>query len=413
LLGAHPVFNYSHLCRVLQLRGHNQGMKDFDGIKSRLADKGFELRKADGRIYFIDKTGGTSKILTFDPEGGFLGWLCLLYYQGTVFEMAVVRYVLIGTVSIGLAVATLVSNFDIPKTFNTDPFSKLLQFLMVFLAFMTGLFVTGAFARWQQILKNLFDIVDSVKCLFTEAVVQGVPAESISDVRRWGLLSVYIAARGAPQTWDPVNWDQDLQYLLQDGMVTEDELNRLAVQDGNKSSLTWCWIVMKLRELSEQGLAPARQTPAMVRMLDHCHQAITALGTVSNLTLFQVPHQVLHMLGFLIHLYNILVAIKCGIDVGLEIGQARAMATSSGFYLPDAMLGQKIFVNIFFILLGPMIYQAFLAISADILIPFGSGSTDLPVRYLLDQFQHELSEMEEFFKNPSQGASLKDARQAG
>lgn len=392
------------------------GTESLTGLRDKSrsdVDKDYEIRNDKGRIYYVNKTTGDSKILTFDPEGGFLGWLSLLYYQGTVFEIAVVRHVLFGTAAVGICVALCVCRFDVPNDFNTAPLMQLVQFLMVFLAFMTGLFVNSAFTRWQQILTNLCDAVEAVKHLFTEAVVQGVPAEPISDLRRWGLLSVFVAARGTQQLWDPENWDQDLQNLMQDGIATEDELNRLAVQDGNKSLLSWCWIVMKLRELSEQGLAPPRQTPVMVRMLDHCHQATTALGNIANLVLFQVPHQYMHMLGFLIHFFNTLVIIKCGLDLGQELGQARKAATANWYYLPDAMLGQKIVANAFFMTLGPMIYQAFLAISADIMIPFGSGSCDIPIRYLVDHFQHELSEMEECFKSPARGASLKDIRQAG
>lgn len=370
-------------------------------------DKDYEIKNEMGRKYFINKKDGDCKILTFDPEGGFLSWFSLLYYEGTVFEMAVVRRVLFGTAATGTCVAIVVAHFDVPKDLTTEPLAELAKFLMVFLVFMTGLFVHSAFLRWQQIIRNLFDTVEAVKHLFAEAIVQGVPAESTSDLRRWGILSVYVAARGASQLWDPQNWDHDLQLLVQDGVVTEDELDRLAVQDGNKSLLSWCWIVMKLRELSEQGLAPARQTPIMSRMLDHCHLATTALGNISNLVLFQVPHQYMHMLGFLIHFFNVVIIIKCGVDLGQELGQACAKDTAA-LCTPDVMLVQKIVVNAFFMTLGPMIYQAFLAISADIMIPLGSGTTDIPIRYLVDQFQRELGEMEECFKNPSRGASLKD-----
>lgn len=390
------------------------------GLKNKgskcMSKQGHEFKNDGSRIHFVDKITGVHKIVTFDPEC-FLGWMALLCYRGTVFELGTVKSVLLGTAMLGGVTALISARVDSisSEDFTTEPLNKLANFIMVFLVFMTGLFVNGAFTRWQQILQNLFTVIESLKALYMDLVMQSAPADSIQDIKRWGFASVFLVAREAPAVWDGADWDAEFKTLEGYDLMNEAEATKLFSKEGSKAALPWGWIVMKIRELSEQGLAPPRQTPALVRMLDHVHAATNALSNVENLTLMQVPYQYMHMLGFLVHFFIIINAVRCGIDLGKELGEARKEARNSGYYmpLPDVMLGQMIIVNLLFMMLGPLIYQAFIAITADMMLPFGKGSTDIPVRFLVENFNKEMNDMDDFVKKPMRGTSLEGVRQAG
>mmetsp|Transcript_109327 Transcript_109327/g.189729 ORF Transcript_109327/g.189729 Transcript_109327/m.189729 type:complete len:391 (-) Transcript_109327:48-1220(-) len=363
-------------------------------------DKGIEIIHNGDRIYYKDDSRDIDKIITFNPET-FLGWASLLCYQGTVFEMKEVKFVLFTTGTLGFTVALITSRLPTfgSKDFDVTPLDNLIKFLLVFLAFMTGVFVNGAFARWQEILRQMFLVVHNVKKLCTDLAMHSVDHEVLRDIRRWGLVSVWFVALEAPATWEPPEWDEDLDDMQEDDLLTNEERAELRGKTGKKAELVWVWISLKIRELSESGAVPARQTPAFVKMLDHIHEATTAIHTIFNLILFQVPHQYLHMLAFLIHLFSILNTIKCGMRVGANL------AANEHFTL-NAMQGQTLFVDFLFMLLSPLIYSAFLAIASDITIPFGSGTTDIPIRFMLERFHTEFQDMDDFMQNPVRGTVL-------
>lgn len=362
-------------------------------------DKGIEITHTGTRISYKDSSRGIDKIISFNPDS-FLGWASLLCYQGTVFEMREVKFVLLASGVLGFAVAFVTSKLPFfSKDFNVSALDNLCKFLIVFLAFMTGVFVNGAFARWQEILRQLFQVVHNVKKLCSDLAMHSAPHEALCDIRRWGLLSVWLMALEAPATWEPPDWDEDLDDMEEDELLTSDERAELRSKTGKKAELVWVWITLKIRKLSADGVVPPRHTPALVKMLDHIHEATTAIHAIYNMVFFQVPHQYLHMLAFLIHLFSILNTIKCGIRVGASFAQQED-------YGITAMQGQSLVVDFLFILISPLIYQAFLAIASDITIPFGIGTTDIPIRFLLDRFHREFQDMDDFTQNPVRGTPL-------
>lgn len=365
--------------------------------------KGVELIHSGSTIHFVDKSRDIDKIITFDPDS-ILGWASMLRWHGTVFQMSAVVGSLAANASLGLAIAYISARFpEVTKTsFNTEMLDHLIQFLMVFLAFMIGMFVNGAFKRWQEVLQELFNLIQAVKQVYLDLAVHGAPRPALQDVRRWGALSVALTALEAPALWEPPDWERELDNFIADEIINEEEKSQLiARSDENKSALVWVWIVMKLQDLSLQGFTPPRTSIAMAKLLDSCNLATKSINKIYELIMFQVPHQYMHMLAFLIHLFNIINTVRCGIEIGSAY---ETLQRSPG--KPSAMQVQSLVAHLCILMLSPFIYQAFLCISLDISIPFGSGSTDVPIHFLLDRFQQDMDDMDECIRNPAPGSAL-------
>mmetsp|Transcript_47605 Transcript_47605/g.86040 ORF Transcript_47605/g.86040 Transcript_47605/m.86040 type:complete len:445 (+) Transcript_47605:64-1398(+) len=372
-----------------------------------VTSKGVEIIHSGSQVTYVDKKRKVDTIVAHDPES-VLGWFSMLRYEGTVFQMSSVIIMLAANAALGALVASLSARFPAitKKGFNTDLLDDLVKFLMSFLAFMTGFFVNSSFSRWQTILAKFFQVFQALKKIYMDMALHGVPRSALQDVRRWGLLSVALVALEAPADWDPPKWDEEYAELSSNGLLNEEERKALQKKvDGNKSTLVWVWIMMKLQECSIQGFVPPRTTPALVKMLDHCHEATTAIDTIHESIIFQVPHQYMHMLAFLIHLFNIVNTVRCGISIGTVY---EVVYDEGG--RPTAMQVQTVLTSVCIMLLSPFIYQAFLCIALDISIPFGKGNTDLPVPFLLDRFSQEMDDMDACLKDPAPGSALPASR---
>mmetsp|Transcript_530 Transcript_530/g.885 ORF Transcript_530/g.885 Transcript_530/m.885 type:complete len:446 (+) Transcript_530:67-1404(+) len=355
--------------------------------------KGVEIIHSGSKINYVDKSRDIDKIITFDPES-ILGWASMLRYQGTVFQMGTVVGLIAANASLGIAIAYFASRFPVlmRESFNTTMLDDLIKFLMVFLAFMTGMFVNGAFKRWQEVLQELFNLIQAVKQVYLDLAMHGAPKPALQDVRRWGTLSVALTALEAPALWEPPDWEDELNKFRDDEIINEEEKTQLLTKsDENKSALIWVWIVMKLQDLSLQGFTPPRTSIALAKMLDHCNMATKSINRVNELVTFQVPHQYMHMLAFLINLLNIVNTVKCGI----ELGSLYSKSTDTFGHFLTAMEIQAIVEHLGIMLFCPLVYQSFLCISVDIMIPFGDGSTDIPIHYLLNNLMSELSDFDD------------------
>mmetsp|Transcript_148279 Transcript_148279/g.284138 ORF Transcript_148279/g.284138 Transcript_148279/m.284138 type:complete len:490 (+) Transcript_148279:94-1563(+) len=369
--------------------------------------KGVEIIHSGSKINYVDKSRDIDKIITFDPES-ILGWASMLRYQGTVFQMGTVIGLIAANASLGIAIAYFASRFPVlmRESFNTTMLDDLIKFLMVFLAFMTGMFVNGAFKRWQEVLQELFNLIQAVKQVYLDLAMHGAPKPALQDVRRWGTLSVALTALEAPALWEPPDWEDELNKFRDDEIINEEEKTQLLTKsDENKSALIWVWIVMKLQDLSLQGFTPPRTSIALAKMLDHCNMATKSINRVNELVTFQVPHQYMHMLAFLIHLFNIINTVRCGIEIGSAY---ETLIKAPG--KPSALHIQSLVTYTCIMMLSPFIYQAFLCISLDISIPFGNGTTDVPIAFLLDRFQQEMDDMDECIKTPAPGSALPPSR---
>lgn len=380
------------------------------------ASEGPHLVTTSQRIRYVDPQKGVNKIVTFDPCC-FLGWAALVAFSGTVFELGMVRFMLLSQMALGCIVCLIAMRMPslASNEFNTQELDLLIKFLMTFLAFMTGIFVNGAFTQWQGIMNHVFTLEQCVKNLYMDLAVLGAPREALNDFRRWGLCSLWLTAIEAPASWEPPDWQEAFDDFKKHGMLNDEECTVLRSRvDTQRAPLMWVWAMTKLRDLSDKGTIPAKATPSFTALLGQCHTAQTSINSIIQSIMLQVPYQYMHMLAFLIQLFNVLNTVRCGIDLASDILKLRQNPAMT----PTAMQVQNLLVHFSIMMLGPLIYQAFLTVSLDISIPFGDGSTDIPIRFLLHRFAQELADMDSFLF-PSQagpkrvGFSDKDAFRDG
>jgi len=359
-----------------------------DGTTVRLPS-GHTLHHDGNIIHQYEDNGQVHKIYSYDPEC-VLGWETLWTYSNSVFGKVVTLQTLAQSTMI--CASTALATFVLPSgpTLKTTQINYLVNFMMVFLAFITGIFVNSAFQRWQSIVQNLNILFRSIKALQNDLEAMDCPVQERQRMRRWGMASVFLTAHEAPENWGRVDWENKLRQMEQLGVVSEFEAQYLESKD-IKQSIPWSWITMTIRDLSDRGLLPQKHTPAYCMLLANCDAAQSAIQSMDQLCLVQMPYQYVHMLAWLIHAFNIVNAIRCGVEIGIII----AYTKSKGYMVPTAQSAQSLFTYTLIMMLAPTIYQAFLTIALDIAIPFGNGDTDLPIVSLVDRLSNELSDLED------------------
>lgn len=349
---------------------------------------GYFLRH-DGRIiHQLDPTRTVHKIVTYDPEV-VLGWDTLLNFSLSVFTKPIILQTLGQSALIGVCSAVLILSVKSGPTLKTKQLNYLVNFMMAFLAFITGIFVNSSFIRWQTVVQHLGTLFRSIKALNNDLQALGCPDETRRRIKRWGILSVWLLAYESPENWERTDWDKKFATIQSFGYVTDKEKDFL-IKTGAKAGIPWSWCTMTIKELTQKDMLPSTATPAFVMLLNNIDSAETSIESIDRMCLLQMPYQYVHMLAWLIHAFNIVNAIRCGIEIGIVIAQFRYQ----GGGMPSAQQGQSLFTYSLIMMLAPTIYQAFLTIALDIAIPFGNGDTDMPIVYMIDRFSKELLDIE-------------------
>lgn len=355
---------------------------------------GHELTHDGKIIHQVDPTGTVHKIVAYDPEV-VLGWNTLWSLSMSVFTKPITLQTITQSAMIGICVAIVTVVLPSGRTLKTTQINYLVNFMMVFLAFITGIFVNASFQRWQTLVQHLGALFRAIKALHNDLEAMGSPAEHRRRIKRWGLLSVWLTAFEAPENWERCDWQEKFEMIQSFGYVTNTERDFLLTADA-KASIPWSWCTMTIKELSDKEFLPPKSSPSFVMLLNNVDLAETSIQSIDQLCLLQMPYQYVHMLAWLIHAFNIVNAIRCGIEIGI-IG-SQIWSRQHGYTVPTAQQSQALFTYTLIMMLAPTIYQAFLTIALDIAIPFGNGDTDLPIVYLIDRFANELADLEEHEK---------------
>lgn len=373
--------------------------------RSVLDSPSAEVVNDGSNITYLNKCSGHKATVTFDPES-LLSFTSMGSVNGTVLTLMPVLKEIVMSLAVGLITTILVMFFVNPKHFQVAELNVLINFLMAFLGFLTSIFVNSAFNGWLRVNQCVNDLFLSIKTLYVELYVYGTkPIDRAfddvrGDIRRWGFLSVALMAREAPANWDRgIDWDEDFEVFRKEGLVTKEELGLLSGKH-IKAALPWVWIRRSLVELSETGKLPKKDTSAFVSILSEVSKAQQNLHNIAQAVLIQVPYQYAHMIAFLIHVFNIMNAIRSGGEIGASLGAYRFNYSSGEQVLPKAYQCETILVNFLLIILVPLVYHAFLSIACDLSIPFGTGDTDLPIDYMSTRFQYECNDMDVLLQMP-------------
>lgn len=364
------------------------------------------------------------KVLFYDHDS-LVTHRAIVHIGRSVFSCRPVKITLLYCMTLATAVA--VAMFFVPKAslLDTSKFEKMGNFLKYFISFMLGIYVQQAFKRWWYTvttfekfliaIRQMTFMLHTVRCdpVFRKAVENYCVASGY-------ILNVEVHHAQAVHTKEHDSVDHTLDWLVLQDYLAQDEAYQLktALNHGSVLSTTraiWSWIgEMLLSPRTETG--GAVPTPMMVRILGLCQSCIQEVENLKMNITMQTPFMYAHMLSFLVHLNNTMLAVTCGLSVGSAVneiyhGQQQVAGADGKEHNSHEGKGdlyeaiQIIPMQLVF-LLTPALYVGFLHIAHQLCYPFGDDTYHLPTETFIARLHHELCQMEKnrlYYRNKYMG----------
>lgn len=355
------------------------------------------------------KLSKRGKMVEYDHEA-LLGWHALLVTSGTVFLHRDVYYVLPYVLSLALIMALLVY-YGVPNAqrLNTETFQEFVVYFKVFISFMLGLFLNNSFRRWWSSVSSFKRFLTSIMQLVYTLHTVGLDDHLFDEIVRLCLASSFIlsAEVHTAQITDKCKrkerWKFHLDELQNGNYITElerkdldEDFGEVVSQDlGVRSTMIWMWIGEVMTNVQKE-VAP----PMYVRLLFLCHDCMSQVEALKTNLSVQLPFTYAHMLAVLVHLANIMLAISCGLAIGSSMAETmvRSQEVENGdhsrhmlreFYQAVQVSGMQLV----FLVVQPMIYQSFLAISHALCYPFGEDMCHLPMEFFIESLENQIRVM--------------------
>jgi len=408
--------------------------------------KGLE---GQGERFLINHNG---KIHRYDHEV-LLSWRVLSGWMGTIFVQRAV-YIILPYVMFLALVSCIAVYAGLPsaRKLDTSKFNDFVNYIKVFIAFMLGLFLNNAFARWWSSVAYFKRFLVSIKQLMFTMHAVSVAPELFAEVERLAISSAYIlneevhCAQLSFKHQRKDRWEIALTKLVADGYLTVRERTDLEQQShcmeggagtlGVMSTMIWIWIGETLSQVRlDSKVAP----PMYVRLLFLCQDCMAQVELLKTNLIVQLPFTYVHMLCIMVHLTNILAAITAGLTIGSAMAEAHSRydeagiahaidrqnaqyedATQEGIQdislsmraahvIGTAILGaphsrrhylgemytafQTMGIQVIMLLLQPLLYQSFLVIAHSLCYPYGMGICHMPTETFIKQCHYELQVM--------------------
>jgi len=352
-----------------------------------------------------------SKHVVYNPRL-LLTWSVLRAVRGTVLDdggvlwnIAVVSFVaLVSCVTCFLAVPDL-------TTFKPDAFYAVVLYVKVFIAFMLGMFLSNCLGRWWDTVVALTDLFMCIRKITWLCNTHQVQPEVRDIIQRHAVLSCLVLEAEVSSLYEPPDIVEDRWVELQgltisEGLATRAELDKLSTEAdrADRSLMVWAWIG---KEMGTLKLPPPVLTMALVCGTD----AIGFIKKIKSKVQTQMPLMYTHMLAFLVHLNNLMLAVATGVSTAIMLGDVlHAFGGSRTGMLAGEALDvadepdrpgklyravQGILVAMLSLLVQPVIYHAFLQIGAILADPFTHESHGLPMLDYTVQLRSQLKEMNE------------------
>lgn len=364
-------------------------------------------RREGNLVVQIDKdTGEVRKVVSFNPDSLNEFGNVMFGTLGTVWSRPhvlwhVLYVVITGFLVAGLSTYVCLNGVD-PKKMKYDSFSMCTTMLGAFLGFIFATFVNSTFLRWRQVINFIFTYFEQIKELqFELTIIHGVDSDAWERIRRWSVLSLWIATREAPEMWDEICWDQEFDQWEMSTLMTKTErklLDNVAKSAPTKRALlVWKWIGNELSELANAGSLPPKISPAFVQIIQDCMKAREAIGMLESVIFLQMPYIYVHLLALLINLFSVLNAIQCGLGMGVHIARLIRDVDDYDDVVNDTM---SVVAFLLVLVVAPLIYQTSLSVSLELSLPFGRTSADLPMSTLIAMQEIQLQQVTDFPGDP-------------
>jgi len=277
---------------------------------------------------------------------------------------------------------------------------------------MLGVYVQQAFKRWWYTVTTFEKFLIAIRQMtFMLHTIRCDPAfrKRVENycVASGYILNVEVRNAQAVHKRQHIDVQHLLYWLHEQGFLTEEESIQLSKSNqGSVLSTTravWSWIgeILTQPKTEEGGAIPV---PMMVRIITLCQACITEIENLKMNITMQTPFMYAHLLSFLVHLNNTLLALACGLSVGSAFNEinrrheqmhgVRDTAQPENHLRAEIYSAVQIIAMQFVYLLTPMLYVAFLHIAHQLCYPFGDEAYHLPTETFIARLHHELRQME-------------------
>jgi predicted membrane chloride channel (bestrophin family) len=200
-------------------------------------------------------------------------------------------------------------------------------------------------------------------CFWLPEIVTRDP-EIIRTIRRYARASLSIAFMERRPGSIEHNVKSDLvNYEL----LTKEEARSILAVGSSYSRVPWAWIAAIIEKLGQnQTIETPNILNYLMTQVEHGRRGLEVIGTHMSV---QVPLPLVHLLGFLIKLHNLILAVCYGYMVA---------ACDCGYYFSTV----KVF-------LVPFFYNGLLAINSEIADPFDGGVNDFPFKMYEEAMEAE------------------------
>lgn len=351
-----------------------------------------------------EKPQSRAKSLAYDPHV-LATWRTFLMFRGTVFFDPAIWWTVAKLIAVAVASGGLLFlSVPAPEKLNTRTFHDAVNFIKVFIAFMLGLFLNSCLARWYNILASVTDLFLCIKKVVWTLNSIGVQEDLKGRVQKLMVLSCYLLEGEVSNQWetDPVvlrkAWEETCYVASQKGVLSPGQKRVLEskVHSSHRALGVWSWVGTIMRQLSGPGVSP----PMTARLAAECAEAIEQMKKIKTFATLQLPFMYSHMLAFLVQMNNILLAIACGFSCAVRVGDALHSA-KGGSMSSVYHSAQGLILEIFVVIIEPVLYQAFLIIASTLADPFTHDQYGLPMLEYIDELSEQLNEMNTFAAHPT------------
>lgn len=278
--------------------------------------------------------------------------------------------------------------------------------IRVLLAFILALYLSACVNRWWQSMERVTEYFESVKQLHMDVSVMSPPSDRLAAMRRYMLLSSALLHHEVVSMWikneDKTKevWSREVLKCRRRGWLSEDEQQRLELaHPEHRAELVWSWIGTVL----SMQIVDLKSTPPLAsRVTVLGGRCIETLQWTKCTVAQQIPLTYVHIVAVLVHANNIILAVTSGITIGISMQAAHRFdhALDNGRDISGRREGllqsvQIIVMRLFYMVISPLVYQAFLHIGSCMNDPFsedyGHGT---PLGEFIDDLEESFIEVE-------------------
>lgn len=325
----------------------------------QIVDRGLCTETTDGELLRYDAKRVGSAVALAQIHGTVLASTSLWLHVGL--------YVLIA-IAVGLAVGLCSEQ---PQLISTSKIREAVNYLSLFVAVALALHVGLVIERWWEMrntmLGGLWCAIDDLTMVLAVHFPRREHRRFKTLVLRYCLLSVelmFMEARGS---------EADLGVLCRRHLLRNDEREKLEKLP-SKPQVVWVWIAGTLQRLAEAGKLPSR---LLVSLYGICANARGALGGVSVHLDTQLPFTYAHLLSVVVHVDNLLVAMKCGALAAVAIWNLHR-PEGKDKPISDAENLQVLLIQIFSVVAIPFFNLGLLEVGILIADPLSTKFQDFP-----------------------------------